>query len=84
MRTGGRRALRALAVTGPVTGYALAKYIADQDGPINTVAVYRTLLRLAESGYVTGEWRLSEKQVNARVYSLTPTGWAIVRENRSA
>lgn len=68
--------LRTLA-WGPRHGYAVARWIKDTSDDTLTVedrALYLSLHRLEERGWIESEWGLSENNRRARYYQLTPAG----------
>ena len=68
--------LRTLA-WGPRHGYAVARWIRDTSDDTLTVedrALYLSLHRLEERGWIESEWGLSENNRRARYYQLTPSG----------
>jgi len=68
--------LKALAA-GPMHGYGIASRItkvSDDALRVGEGTMYPALHRLAQSGFVKAEWRLSETNRRARFYSLTAKG----------
>ena len=68
--------LRALA-WGPMHGYAVARFIhKGSDGTFTVLdgALYTSLHRMEERGWVESEWGISENNRNARFYRLTAAG----------
>lgn len=68
--------LRALSF-GPLHGYAVARFIRDgSDGAFRILdgALYTSLHRMEERGWVTSEWGTSEKGKRAKFYRLTAAG----------
>jgi PadR family transcriptional regulator, regulatory protein PadR len=62
---------------GPRHGYAVARWIRDtSDGTIlvEDRALYVSLHRLEERGWVEASWGLSENNRKAKYYELTSTG----------
>lgn len=62
---------------GPRHGYAVARWIRDtSDGTIlvEDRALYVSLHRLEERGWVEASWGLSENNRKAKYYELTPAG----------
>jgi len=62
---------------GPRHGYAVARWIKDNsDGTIAVEdrALYVSLHRLEERGWVSSHWGLSENNRKAKYYDLTPAG----------
>jgi transcriptional regulator len=78
--------LRALSF-GPMHGYAVARFIrAGSDGSFKVLdgALYTSLHRMEERGWVEAEWGLSEKGKRAKFYRLTPAGQRAVRGETAA
>jgi transcriptional regulator len=77
--------LRALE-RGPKHGYAVVSDLADlSDGAIQVEdgALYQSLHRMRERGWVRSEWGHAESGKRARFYELTPEGRArLVRDAR--
>ena len=68
--------LRALS-WGPKHGYAVARFIRDGSKEAFKVldgALYTSLHRMEERGWVESEWSQSEKNHRDRTYKLTPAG----------
>jgi len=68
--------LRALAGR-PLHGYAVARFIHERsDGSFRVLdgALYTSLHRMEERGWVESEWGLSEKGKRAKFYRLTAAG----------
>ena len=66
-----------LSEKGRSYGYDLASNLADYaltDGEIEGAALYRTLRRLEEHGYVKSDWDTSGSGPARRVYLLTKDG----------
>jgi transcriptional regulator len=62
---------------GPRHGFAIAGWIEQQFGgelELEEGALYQSLRRMEERGWITGEWGLSENNRRARYYRLTPQG----------
>jgi PadR family transcriptional regulator, regulatory protein PadR len=62
---------------GPRHGYAVARWIKDtSDGTITVEdrALYVSLHRLEERGWVQSQWGLSENNRKAKYYELTAAG----------
>ncbi len=69
--------LRTLHTTGPLHGFGIANEIArlsSDELRIEEGALYPALHRLKREGFITGEWRISDKNRRARFYSLTDKG----------
>ena len=74
--------LRALSF-GPMHGYAVARFIRDgSDGTFRILdgALYTSLHRMEERGWVESEWGTSEKGKRAKFYRLTAVGRRKLRE----
>lgn len=74
--------LRAL-VWGPQHGYAVARWIHTSSGDALAVedrALYVSLHRLEERGYVASEWGVSENNRKAKFYDLTSSGRRQLRQ----
>ena len=68
--------LKALA-GGPLHGYGIASRIhrvSEEALRVGEGSMYPALHRLAQSGFVRAEWRISETNRRARFYSLTAKG----------
>jgi transcriptional regulator len=62
---------------GPRHGYGVARWIKQASGDTLTIedrALYLTLHRLEERGWVESEWGYSENRRKAKYYRLTPAG----------
>src|SRR5919112_716827 len=73
--------LRALS-WGPMHGYAVARFIREgSDGSFRILdgALYTSLHRMEERGWVDSEWGLSEKGKRAKFYELTTSGRRALR-----
>jgi transcriptional regulator len=60
-------------------GYGIAQHIHRISGEVLEVeegSLYPALQRMLIKGWVTGEWKQTEKNRRARFYSLTPAGRA--------
>src|SRR5215471_13047787 len=69
--------LRSLARIGPMHGYGIAQFIQQTSDDVLQVeegSLYPALQRMLIKGWVTAEWRQSEKNRRARYYRLTPEG----------
>jgi transcriptional regulator len=67
---------------GPMHGYAVARFIRDgSDGTFRILdgALYTSLHRMEERGWVEAEWGTSEKGKRAKFYRLTPAGRRALR-----
>src|SRR5665213_320970 len=73
--------LRALS-WGPAHGYAIARFIHHgSDGSFTVIdgALYTSLHRMEERGWVEAEWGTSEKGKRAKFYRLTTAGRRALR-----
>ncbi|MES2305214.1 MAG: PadR family transcriptional regulator [Gemmatimonadota bacterium] len=64
---------------GAMHGYAVARWIQEgSDGTFRILdgALYTSLHRMEEKGWVEADWGISEKGKRARFYRLTPGGRA--------
>jgi len=69
--------LRTLEALGALHGYAIARRIEQISGDLlhlNQGTLYPALLRMEQEGWITGKWRASEKNRQAKFYSLTAAG----------
>jgi PadR family transcriptional regulator PadR len=77
--------LRVLA-WGPHHGYGIARSIRDGSAHallIEDRALYLSLHRLEERGWIAAEWGVSENNRRAKYYRLTPAGRAQLRQKIS-
>src|SRR5918911_1097944 len=85
--------LRTLEAQGRMHGYAITSHIQRASAELLRVeegSLYPALHRMEQDGWVKGEWGTTEKNRQARFYSLTPAGrrqlgleeesWARLRE----
>jgi transcriptional regulator len=71
--------LRTLASRGKTHGYAITSHIqtiSDDLLRVEEGSLYPALRRMEEAGWVKAEWGLTEKNRQARFYSLTAKGRA--------
>lgn len=69
--------LKSLAAQGRLHGYALTAHIHMVSGELLRVeegSLYPALHRMEQDGWVKAEWGMTEKNREARFYSLTPKG----------
>lgn len=67
---------------GPMHGYAINKWISDRTGDAVIVAegsLYPALHRMSRRGLLHEEWGVTERNREAKYYSLTPEGRAQLR-----
>jgi len=73
--------LRALTF-GPMHGYAIARFIrdgSDRTFRILDGALYTSLHRMEELGWLSSDWGASDKGKRAKFYRLTPAGHRALR-----
>ncbi len=76
-------ALYLLLAKGSAHGYELAAVLQDHqltDAEVDRGGLYRTLRSLEQMGHVGSQWDVSGGGPARRVYSLTPSGVAHLRE----
>jgi PadR family transcriptional regulator, regulatory protein PadR len=69
--------LRTLDALGPLHGYGIARRIEQISGDLlhlNQGTLYPALLRMEQEGWIAGKWGASEKNRQAKFYSLTAAG----------
>jgi len=69
--------LKTLETMGPLHGWGIARRLEQVSQDLlylNQGTVYPALLRLEQSGWIKGEWGISENNRRARFYSLTKAG----------
>ena len=69
--------LRTLDVAGPMHGYAITSHIQVISAELLRVeegSLYPALHRMAQDGWVRSAWGLTEKNREARFYSITAKG----------
>ena len=69
--------LRSLAAQGRMHGYAITSHIqrvSDDLLRVEEGSLYPALHRMEQAGWVKAEWGTTEKNREARFYSLTPAG----------
>src|SRR5215212_11112855 len=74
--------LRALS-WGPMHGYGIARFIrGGSDGSFRIIdgALYTSLHRMEERGWIEAEWGTSDKGKRAKFYRLTTAGRRAMRE----
>ena len=72
---------------GPRHGYAVARWIKETSADriqVEDRALYLSLHRLEERGFVASEWGLSENNRRAKFYELTPAGRRALREKTAS
>ena len=79
--------LRSLAGQGPLHGYALCGHIqrvSDDALRVEEGSLYPALHRMEQEGWITAEWRLTEKGRRAKFYTITPLGAAQLEAERES
>lgn len=79
--------LRTLSVHGRLHGYAITAHIqrASQDLlRVEEGSLYPALHRMEQDGWVKAEWGLTEKNRQARLYSLTAAGKTQLAEEQES
>ena len=69
--------LRTLSAQGPLHGYAITSHIQRASSErlrVEEGSLYPALHRMELEGWVRAEWGVTEKNRQARFYSLTPAG----------
>jgi PadR family transcriptional regulator len=69
--------LRTLAVRGALHGYAITQHIQHGSADLLRVeegSLYPALHRMEQDGWIRGEWGVTDKNREARFYSLTAVG----------
>jgi PadR family transcriptional regulator len=69
--------LRTLAVAGPMHGYAITSHIQMVSAELLRVeegSLYPGLHRMEQDGWLKSTWGTTEKNREARFYSITPKG----------
>src|ERR1041384_7924837 len=69
--------LKTLDAQGPMHGYAITAHIQRVSADLLRVeegSLYPALHRMSQDGWLKSEWGTTEKNREARFYSLTPVG----------
>ena len=69
--------LKTLASRGAMHGYAITSHIQQVSSELLRVeegSLYPALHRMEQDGWIRAEWGVTEKNRQARLYSLTPAG----------
>jgi PadR family transcriptional regulator PadR len=69
--------LRTLSVAGPMHGYAITSHIQLVSAELLRVeegSLYPALHRMEQDGWLKSNWGTTEKNREARFYSITPKG----------
>jgi PadR family transcriptional regulator len=67
---------------GPMHGFEITRWIEDRSGALFSVddsALYQSLHRMEERGWISATWGITELKRKARYYELTPIGRAQLR-----
>jgi transcriptional regulator len=69
--------LTAISRSGPLHGYAIAKYVREHSGDalrIEDGSLYPAIHRMTQQNWLKGEWGSTESKRPARIYKLTALG----------
>jgi PadR family transcriptional regulator PadR len=69
--------LKTLDALGPLHGYGIAQrvqQVSEDLLKLNQGTLYPALLRLAQRGWITSKWGVSDNNRKAKYYSLTRSG----------
>lgn len=75
--------LRTLDTMGPQHAYAIAtrlEQLSDSSVKLNQGTLYPALVRLEQQGWISGSWGKTEKNREARFYSITKHGMAALAD----
>ena len=79
--------LKTLASRGRMHGYAITSHIQQVSADMLRVeegSLYPALHRMEQDGWVRAEWGVTEKNRQARFYSLTPAGRRQLAEEQAS
>jgi transcriptional regulator len=79
--------LRTLLAQGPMHGYAITSHIQRVSAELLRVeegSLYPALHRMEQDGWLRSEWGTTEKNRQARFYSITPAGEAQLAAERES
>jgi transcriptional regulator len=79
--------LRTLSAQGPLHGYAITAHIqrvSDELLRVEEGSLYPALHRMEQDGWLRSEWGTTEKNRQARFYSITPAGEAQLAAERES
>ena len=71
----------------PMHGYGIAGFVRRRTGGalmLQDAALYQSLRRLEQRGFIESSWRITENNRRARYYALTPRGEAELRASEAA
>jgi PadR family transcriptional regulator PadR len=74
--------LRTLQTIGPMHAYAIAsrlEQVAEHQFALNQGTLYPALVRLEQKGWIKGTWQRTEKNREAKYYSITKAGSGALR-----
>jgi transcriptional regulator len=83
----GMLVLRTLKVRGRMHGYAISSDIQRVSAELLRVeegSLYPALHRMEQEGWIASEWGMTEKNRQARFYSLTPAGEARLAQEQES
>ena len=69
---------------GPMHGFEITRWIEDRSAQLFAVddsALYQSLHRMEERGWIVAEWGITEHKRRARYYKMSPAGRAQLRED---
>jgi PadR family transcriptional regulator, regulatory protein PadR len=69
--------LTAISRSGPLHGYAIAKYIREHSSEalrIEDGSLYPAIHRMTQQNWLKGEWGLTDSKRPARIYKMTVLG----------
>ena len=69
--------LKALDALGPLHGYGIARrleQVSENLLRLNEGTVYTALVRMAQNGWISSTWGMSENNRRARYYAITRSG----------
>src|SRR5262245_42214638 len=72
---------------GPMHGFGVAAWIEQQFGGdlvLEEGALYHSLRRMEERGWIDGEWGVSENNRRARYYKITASGRRQLRDETAS
>jgi PadR family transcriptional regulator, regulatory protein PadR len=75
--------LRTLQTMGPQHAYAIAarlEQVSERMLRLNQGTLYPALVRLEQNGWIKGSWGRTEKNREAKFYSITKTGQKVLSE----
>lgn len=79
--------LRTLSAQGPLHGYAITsriQQVSDELLRVEEGSLYPALHRMEQDGWLSSEWGTTEKNRQARFYTITPAGEAQLAAERES